>query len=185
MNLDYSIFQQINNLAGHWAFLDALAIFLAGNFQYFLSGFLLLYLLIGKSQAEKVKNRWMVAVAFLSAAVSRLVFCEIIKVLINRPRPFETYNLIPLLSNEIGQSFPSGHAAFFFALAMAVTLFNKKVHLERSRRAGIWLFVGAFLISLARIYAGVHYPSDILAGAAVGVFSGWLVWRIFKKYKAT
>jgi undecaprenyl-diphosphatase len=88
-----------------------------------------------------------------------------------------------LLSNEIGQSFPSGHAAFFFALATAVTLFNKKVHPERSRRTGIWLFVGAFLISLARIYAGVHYPSDILAGAAVGVFSGWLVWRIFKKYK--
>lgn len=151
--MDYYFFQLINNLAGHWAFLDALAIFLAGNFQYFLSGFLLLYLLIGKSQAEKVKNRWMVAVAFLSAAVSRLVFCEIIKVLISRPRPFETYNLIPLLSNEVGRSFPSGHAAFFFALAMAVTLFNKKL--------GIWLFVGALLISLARIYAGVHYPSDV------------------------
>jgi len=174
MKIDYDIFQLINNLAGHWAWLDALAIFCASYLQYVLGLALAIFLLLGKTRPERIKNYWMVGLAFLAAGISRLVFCEIIKLLVNRPRPFEVHQVVQLISYEVGQSFPSGHAAFFFALAMAVYFFNK--------RASWWFFVGAALIGLSRIYVGIHYPSDILAGALVGLFSGWLVVKIARRF---
>lgn len=173
MNLDYIIFQAINNFAGQWVWLDKLGIFLAAYLQYALLVFLLTFLFIGCNAAQKNQNRLMVGLAFLSAAVSRLFFCEVIKLLVNRSRPFEIDEVNQLLIYGGGQSFPSGHAAFFFGLAAAVYLFNKKLG---------WLFLsGAALISLARVFAGVHYPLDILAGALVGIFSGWLVVKVFRK----
>jgi len=176
MNLDYNIFQIINNLAEHWAWMDALAVFCASYLQYGLGLALVIFLFLGKDRLERIKNYWLVGLAFLSAIVSRLVFCEIIKLLVDRSRPFETHQVIQLIAYEAGRSFPSGHAAFFFALAMAVYLFNK--------RLGWWFFAGAALIGLSRIYAGIHYPSDILGGALVGLGSGWLVVKIFEKWQS-
>jgi undecaprenyl-diphosphatase len=75
-------------------------------------------------------------------------------------------------TNLIGwSSFPSDHAVLFFALATGL--------LFVSRRAGVLAFVYTTVaIVLPRVYLGVHYPSDILAGAAVGVAIAWLsiVW---------
>lgn len=176
MSLDYWLFQQINNLAGYSAFGDALGVFLASYFQYILSGFLLVYLLVGKDQTERIKNRWMVVLAFLAAIVARLGFTTALHFVFHRARPFVDHVVNQLIAYKTTDSFPSGHASFFFALATALYFFNKKL--------GFWFFVGAFLISLARVYVGVHYPTDILAGAVVGIFSGWLIWRIFKKYMA-
>ncbi len=182
--MDYFIFQVINNLAGHWAWLDAVGVFLATYFQYFLAAFLLIFLFLGKSKAEKIRNYWMVGLAFLSAAVSRLVFCEIFKLLVSRPRPFEVHQVVQLLSYESGQSFPSGHAAFFFGIAALAYLYCKKYSPEYSQWLGWIFFVGAFLMGLARIFVGIHYPTDILAGALIGIFTGWLVIKIFKKWQA-
>lgn len=71
------------------------------------------------------------------------------------------------LINESGYSFPSGHAAFYFALSMAVYLYNKKL--------GVILFVVSLIMGIARIYAGVHWPSDILGGIVVGVITALVV----------
>ncbi len=171
--MDYYLFQQIHNLAGRWAFLDSIAIFFAAYFQYFLVGALLIFLFFGKGEELK-KNRLTVGLAFLAVIVSRLGLTEIIRWLWARPRPFAEYDFTPLISHDLSASFPSGHAAFFFALAAVVFLFNKK--------AGWWFLAGSFLISLARVFVGVHYPSDILAGVVVGIFSGWLVAEIYKRF---
>jgi len=56
---------------------------------------------------------------------------------------------------------------------MVLFLYNKKF--------GYIFFIAAFLISLARVFGGIHYPLDILAGAIVGIFSGWLVERIYQR----
>ena len=108
-----------------------------------------------------------------------------------RPRPFVDHAVNQLINyRAIAASFPSGHAAFFFGLATAYFL-SKKIRPEGApqsgtiRRVSFWLFVAAALISLARVFVGVHYPSDILAGALVGIFSGWLVWRATKKFIKT
>lgn len=172
--MDYYLFQQINNLAGHWAWLDALAVFLASYFQYILAGLLLIFLLVGKNQQEKEKNRLMVGLAFLAAGISRFGFGEIVKQLVDRPRPFEVQKATQLISYAAGESFPSGHALFFFALATVVYSYNKKFG---------WIFFGsAFLIGLSRIFAGIHYPSDILGGALIGVFTGWLVVKMARRF---
>jgi len=177
MNLDIFLFSQIHDLAGRWVCLDSTAIFFASYFQYFLCVALLIFLFWGKGEELK-KNRLMTALAFLAAIVSRFFFTEIIRWFWVRPRPFAEFDFTPLVGHEANASFPSGHAAFFFALAMVVFLFNKK--------AGWWFLTGAFLISLARVFAGLHYPADILAGALVGIFNGWLtkkIWFWFQKNK--
>jgi undecaprenyl-diphosphatase len=72
--------------------------------------------------------------------------------------------------------FASGHAANSFGLALMVWLMLRRFY----PHAG-WLFAWALLVSYTRIYLGVHYPGDILAGAAVGVGCAALVYRIFYK----
>lgn len=173
MNFDFYLFQQINNLAGHWPMLDSLGVFFAVYFQYVLSVFLLVFLFLGKDSAEKNKNRLMVGLVFLSAGVARLGFTEILYQIFHRLRPFVAHQIHQLVAHDAANSFPSGHAAFFFAMAMVVYLFNKKL--------GYLFFAGAFLISVARIYVGVHYPLDILGGVAVGILTGWGTIKIFNK----
>ncbi len=170
MNIDVYLFNQINGLAGQSVCSDGLGVFFASYFQYFVVGFLLLFLLFNFKKYVK-----MVILALGAAVLSRYVFAEIIRYLLPRSRPF-VYNQINLLLGKVNESsFPSGHAVFFFAIAAVVYFYNKK--------AGLIFFLAAFLISLARVFVGVHWPSDILAGAVVGMISGWLVMKIAKKFQ--
>lgn len=174
MNLDYYLFQQINGLAGRWAWLDYFGIFAANYLQYFVAAALLVFLALGDTKGEKVKNRFMVVLSFASALVARFGFASLIYEFFMRLRPFAAHAATQLIAYDAARpSFPSGHASFFFALAAAVYLFN--------RRAGYWFFAAAFIISIARVFVGVHYPGDILAGALIGMFSGWLVFKIYVK----
>jgi membrane-associated phospholipid phosphatase len=85
------------------------------------------------------------------------------KLIVDRPRPFEVgEGTEPLLHGIIGSSMPSGHAATSFAGAVILTYLLP--------RAAPYVFVLAVAISFSRIYVGVHYPSDVLAGAALGAF---------------
>lgn len=156
--MDYLIFQQINNLAGKYFWLDWLGIFLADYFQY---------LVIFLAVIIFWKNWRFYFQSVLAIILSRLVLTELIRFLYHRPRPFVSHQVNQLIFHDSVGSFPSGHAAIFFALATIVYFYNKK--------SGCFLFVAAVLISLARIFAGIHYPSDILAGAVIGIFSGWLI----------
>lgn len=145
-----------------------LGIFLAEHLIYLMGIVLLLFLL-------RFKKNWkMVLIALTSGVAARFLVTGLIRLLKPRGRPF-TINEVSLLIDRVNeQSFPSGHASFAFGLATIVYLYNKKW--------GIVFFVSALLISIARVFAGVHWPADILAGAAVGIFTGWLVNKIFKKY---
>ncbi len=164
------IFQKINQFALKWLWLDTLAIFFAQYFEYVLIFCLFLFLLIN------FKKYWrMVFQAFLAAIISRFVIVEIIRYFLPISRPFVENHvnlLIPYNPNE--SSFPSGHAAFYFALSTVIYSYNKK--------AGILFFLASFLIVISRVFVGIHWPSDILAGAIIGVFFGWLVNKISKKF---
>jgi undecaprenyl-diphosphatase len=85
-----------------------------------------------------------------------------LKEVFDRPRPFEEAGAAePLLRATVGESLPSGHASTSFAGALVLAYLV--------RRAIPALFVLAALIALSRVYVGVHYPLDIVAGAVVGV----------------
>lgn len=172
--MDYFLFQKINSLVGSSECLDSLGIFLASYWQYFLVVALAIFLFLGSTREEKIKNRIMVGLSLASAVISRLIFTEIIRLIWSRPRPFVAHRVNLLISHDTTASFPSGHMAFFFALSIVVFLYNKK--------AGLWFLVASFLLGLARIFVGVHYPSDILAGIVLGLLVGYLTYHIYKRF---
>ena len=108
------------------------------------------------------------ALIFLSSyAISRYSY-HAIKYIVKRPRPFEALdNVRLLLGPNDGFSFPSGHATIAFCLATVAAARYPKVRYPA--------FMVAILIALFRPYLGVHYPSDILAGALLGIFIGYVV----------
>ena len=89
-----------------------------------------------------------------------------------RPRPFVDHaaSLTVFSSHSTDASFPSDHASAAFAIAVAVLVFH--------RRTGLAFLALATAISVGRVFEGVHYPSDILAGAVVGTVSAILVTRL-------
>lgn len=169
--MDSFLFEAINQWAGKFFWLDALAVFFARYFEFFLIFVLLVFL------AKDYKKYWKILLeAAIAAVLARFVIVEVIRWLLPSPRPFVENNVNLLFNYDpSAASFPSGHAAFYFAIAAVVYFYNKK--------AGIFFFISAFLISLARVFAGVHWPSDILAGAIVGIFSGWLVSKVTKRLR--
>jgi decaprenylphosphoryl-5-phosphoribose phosphatase len=88
-----------------------------------------------------------------------------VKLLVRRPRPV-LEGLPPLGGAPSSLSFPSAHATSSFAVATAMTRVDGLAALA---------FLLAFALSLGRPYLGMHYPSDVLAGAAIGVALGLIV----------
>ncbi len=163
MSLDIKIFYLFNDLAGKWPIFDTIIIFFADYFEYFVIAAFLLLLFSGWFYRQKTK---VFLEVLASVILSRVIITEIIRFLYCRPRPFMAYAVKQLVS-ENHCSFPSGHAAFFFALAMAVYFFNKKW--------GLVFFSAAILMTIARVISGVHYPTDILGGAIIGILSAYVV----------
>ena len=154
--MDFLVFKIINGLADKWVWLDKLAIFFAKYFGWILILSLILFLL-----KNFKKNLKPVLKIVLAALFSRFVIAELIRFFWYRPRPFLIFETNLLITHPATASFPSGHAAFFFALATGVYFLNKK--------AGIFFFFSGILIGLSRIFCGLHWPSDILAGALLGI----------------
>jgi len=147
--------------------MDYLLIFFAKYLGYFLLFIFLVLFLINQRKDFLI-------VPFLSALASRFVFTEIIRFFYFRPRPFVEQAIQPLIEHAPTASFPSGHAAFFFALSAGVWHFNKKT--------GLWFFAGSAAIGLARVFAGLHYFTDVLGGLVLGVFSFWLAIFLLSRF---
>lgn len=175
MTFDVTLLHVLNNLTGKSRIFDTLIVSLASYLPYFLvAAFLVLLYFAAYSKREKLYLFWTTAI---SIVVARGVITEIIRFFIHRPRPFLVYQLHPLIS-EHEWSFPSGHAAFFFAMATAIYFYNKKW--------GIGFFIAALLMNISRIVAGVHYPSDILGGMIIGILVAYVIFYallVFKKLR--
>ena len=173
--MDLYFFQFIYSLAHQWWLIDLIGIFFAKYLGYFLILIATFLILKEKKFQQKVYAFSLIA---LSVILSRGIIAEAFKFFIARQRPFSVLKIEPLLKYETYDkfmSFPSGHAAFFFALALAVFFLNKKLG---------WRFIiAALFISLARIFAGVHWPSDVLAGALIGIISALIIKKTLSSYK--
>jgi len=127
------------------------------------------------------KRRWILPL-WLAGFISFIV-SYIIKIGIHRPRPFQTkivsvlgiiFNFIKDNFNTWNFSFPSFQAMLVFS---AVPLLNK----EFKKFKYIW-FIFACLVAFSRVYFGVHYLSDVLAGSIIGYFIGILMVKLEEKY---
>ena len=100
----------------------------------------------------------------LASAAGGLALDDIVKFLVNRPRP----DMAPVVE-ALGSAFPSGHATAATALFAAVAYVLTR---RLDRRAAVWVWAAAMfasaLVALSRVYLGVHWPTDVLAGMALG-----------------
>lgn len=168
---DLTLFNWIHGIAGKSRLLDFLGIFLA-DYSGYIVAFAAIILLMAEKDLRRKFSYY--AVLIFSVILSRGILTETIRFFYDRQRPFVALDFSPLVY-ENSHAFPSGHSSFFFAVAGAVWLFNRKW--------GWRFFIAAALIGLARVFAGVHWPSDILAGAAVGLLSAWISDKILISHK--
>ncbi|MDO5574770.1 MAG: phosphatase PAP2 family protein [bacterium] len=114
------------------------------------------------------KTRQVGIMCLVALTLSYLVNNLMLKNLVGRARPFEAISsIIPLIPRPADSSFPSGHSAASFASAWL--MFRKL-----PKKFGIPALVLAVLIAFSRLYIGVHYPSDVIAGILSGIMLGYL-----------
>jgi undecaprenyl-diphosphatase len=116
------------------------------------------------------------ALVVLIAASSGAVFCWLLKLGFDRPRP----DVVSRLSAVYSASFPSGHA--MMATVVYLTLGGLLTREDRAAGGKVavlgWTMLICALVGSSRVYLGVHWPSDVLAGWAVGAFWALLCWMI-------
>lgn len=134
----------------------------------------LIFLLIALVLLITVKYRKVGFMVFFGSAIN-LVIVEVLKHIVKEPRPFITHP--QLLHYVIGAapqsySFPSGHASAAFVGAFVLGYFFKKWR---------WpLYILACCIAISRPFLLVHYPTDVIAGAIIGIISGILAFFFYK-----
>ena len=132
--------------------------------------FALMVLWFGERDAEvRLRHQVGVFVALSSMGLSGLTVF-ILNMFYFRPRPFVELDVNLLFYQPTDSSFPSNSAATAFGMAFGIWGVNRKV--------GWFTIAVAGLYGLARVYAGVHYPLDILGGAAIAAVVTYAVFRI-------
>ncbi|NQV51821.1 MAG: phosphatase PAP2 family protein [Flavobacteriales bacterium] len=128
-----------------------------------------------RNDTNLARNGIMIGGAMALSATTTLI----LKYTVNRPRPFETFPFIVQLSDVGSPSFPSGHTSNVFATATSLSLAFPKWYVTAP--ALLW----ASAVGYSRMHLGVHYPSDVLVGAAIGAGSAFLSHylnrRLFRK----
>lgn len=172
--LDISLFYRIY---GHNPFPDWLTEFNAVYLLYFMIAVIVIITavtLIPKFTQYKKRGLELFILAFASSVVSRLLITEPLRIYFNRLRPFAALTGVSqIIEHSAGKSFPSGHASIAFALAAVITFYYPKT--------GAFFFIAALIMGTGRMQAGVHFPGDILAGAAIGILTAFALQKIYKK----
>jgi undecaprenyl-diphosphatase len=106
------------------------------------------------------------------------LLASLLKTAVDRERPYEGIPAAdPLLHWDVGSSFPSGHAATSVAGAVILAYLLG--------RGGLWLGLLAAAVAFSRVYVGVHYPLDVLAGAALGAAVGLTAIAVVRRLRPT
>lgn len=103
-------------------------------------------------------------IAFAAFPLIELILVTKFRDKIDRPRPFDVLDVVPLEKHSSGHSFPSLHCSSSFVITMSLYYIHPVL--------GVLGLIVSVFVALSRLLAGVHYPSDILAGIAIGIAFG-------------
>lgn len=129
--------------------------------------------LLQKNDSTKNKGLYIAGTIFTAGAIATTL-----KYTIKRPRPFVTYPDIVKLASAGSPSFPSGHTSLAFSTATSLSIAFPKWYVIAPSM--IW----ASSVGYSRMHLGVHYPSDVLAGAIIGSGSAFLCNWLNKKLQS-
>jgi undecaprenyl-diphosphatase len=158
--MEWSILHTLNDfLYHHDAVEDPLLVYINASEALFVATLVLLFLL---ANGDRLRPWRRTAVAAGLSAVLALGVGKVISELVDRARPFvvDPHGVHLFGAHAADPGFPSDHATGAFAVAMAIWL--------RNRRWGTIALIAAALLSVGRVAIGVHFPSDVVAGAALG-----------------
>jgi undecaprenyl-diphosphatase len=173
INLDKAVELFINNLAGRWWLFDELVKGLANDYFLVVGAFMGLLLLwfAAPDSTMRHTNQRLILQAAATVGLSALAV-TIVDIFIFRPRPFNEIAVTSILYQPYVSSFPSFSASILFGLAFSIWFGNKP--------AGRIFLIIASTSSVARLIAGMHYPLDIIGGAAIGALVAMGVRWLFK-----
>jgi len=166
--VDWSVLHALNNfMYQHDGVEDPLLFYVNASEALFVATLAVVFL-AARGAAHAAWRRASVA-AVLSAGLG-LAVGKVISELVDRARPFvaDPHGVHLFSSHAADPGFPSDHATAAFAIAVAILL--------RKRGWGIAALVLATVLSVGRVALGVHYPSDVLAGAALGAAAALALW---------
>lgn len=167
---DVTLYHLINGLAGHSPVLDTIMIFFAKDaLEIYAVLFVVAWFALPK---KDIQNRHALIVAGIAGLLA-LIINVIISHIWFRPRPFTVFQkgtFTQLIPHSSDASFPSDHTSGSFGFAAGSWGKQQK-----------WIShtftIIAITVMIARVFVGVHYPTDVIGGLIVGVISGKLMWK--------
>ncbi len=166
--MDSSLLHAVNDfLFRHDAVEDPLLFYVNASEALFVATLAVVFML---ARGPRLADWRRAAVAAVASAGLGLLTAKVIAELVDRARPFvaEPHQVHLFTAHAADPGFPSDHATAAFAIAVAIFL---------RKRAWGWVALGlATVLAIGRVGIGVHYPSDVLAGAALGAAAALLLW---------
>ncbi|WP_026676264.1 undecaprenyl-diphosphatase [Fictibacillus gelatini] len=166
--LNVDLFRSINDLGGQYPAFNPVAVFLAENMLYVLILGMIVYWF-----TRREKNRLMVFNAAAAAVIAE-ASGKMAGLIYSHNQPFASLpHVNKLIEHAVDNSFPSDHSILFFSICASFWLMRRK-------EGWVWLIL-AICVAISRVWVGVHYPVDVLAGAFIGITSALFVYWIVPK----
>lgn len=163
MNVNTELFYVVNNWAGQYAWLDNLMIFFTHTITYIFPLILGLLWISGQKKLQKA------SLYALCSFVLAVLISKLIGMVYFHPRPFVEHLGTQLVDHAPDSSFPSDHSTAAFSISFAIYWMR--------RRFGSYMLGLAAFTALSRVFIGVHFPADILAGAVIGFLTSLIIYK--------